>query len=579
MCLWLAAAQGGVAVGAKVPAVELRDLSGRAVSLPAAKEAKLLVVAFLGCECPLVTSVYATRLEKIHQKYAKDGLQVIGIDSNVQDSAEEIGAFIAKQRMTYPLWQDQNAMVADAFGATRTPEVFLLDEERVVRYHGRIDDQGQVGYIRTKSGRDDLSQAIDELLAGQAVSQPEFAAVGCLIGRPKKSASTGSVTYASHVAEILQKRCLECHRDGEIGPFSVERFEDVAGWADMIKEVVNEERMPPWFASPEHGEFSNQARLTAEEKKLIVDWVSAGAPLGDASKVPTIPSRSVEWNIGKPDLIVPMASKPFRVPAEGVLPYRHFWVDPKLDEDKWLTACEVRPGDRSVVHHVLVFCKIPGKRKFLDIFNGGLIAAYAPGTPAFQTPPGVARKIPKGSQILMQVHYTVNGRETDDLTHVGFRFGRESEVKQELEALAANNFFIVIPPNAANHEIRAIYHFQEDRLLVNMAPHMHMRGKSFRYEAVYPDGAREILLDVPRFDFNWQLQYNLANAKMMPKGTQLICTAHYDNSSANPANPNPNQIVRFGEQTWDEMMIGFFTAMRPREEASVASQVGAAGEP
>ncbi len=268
-----------------------------------------------------------------------------------------------------------------------------------------------------------------------------------------------------------------------------------------------------------------------------------------------------------------MANKPFVVRAEGAIGYQHYLVDPGFLEDKWMTACEVRPGNRTVVHHVLVFCKTPGHRNLLDIFNGGLIAAYAPGMPAFQAPAGVARKLPAGSKILIQVHYTTNGRATEDLSSVGFRFCKPSDVAGNIEALAANNFFIVIPPNKADHPIKAVYHFQKDKLLVNLTPHMHMRGKSFRFEAVYPNGEREILLDVPRFDFNWQLQYNLAKPKMMPKGTQLVCTAHYDNSAGNPANPNPNQFVRFGEQTWDEMMIGWFTAISPRdEEASVSSR-------
>ncbi|MBY0587654.1 redoxin domain-containing protein [bacterium] len=561
---------GPLLVGQTAPSMEING-AGPAINLSRPDEAKLVVVAFLGCECPLVTGLYATRLEKISQEFADAGLKIVGIDSNLQDSQEDIDAFAKKQNLSYPIYRDVRALVADAFGATRTPEVFLLDQSLTIRYHGRIDDQGQVGYIRLAPQRHDLVEAIKEVLAGKDVTQAELAAVGCLIGRPKQAEPASTVTYSSHIGAIFQNRCLNCHRDDEIGPFSMERFDEVAGWADMIAEVVDQERMPPWFASPAHGKFSNDARLTAEEKKLISDWVKGGAPLGDPAKVPVVAARSDAWNIGKPDFVVPMAQKPFRVPAEGVLPYRHYWVDPKFTEDKWMTACEVRPGDRSVVHHVLVFCKVPGQRNILDIFNGGLIAAYAPGMPAFQSPAGVARKFPKGSQILIQMHYTVNGRPSEDLTSVGFRFCEPSQVKQEIEALGANNFFIAIPPGAPNHQIKAVYHFREDRMLVNLTPHMHMRGKSFRFEAVYPDGAREILLDVPRFDFNWQLQYNLAEAKLMPKGTQLVCTAHYDNSAGNPANPNPKQFVRFGEQTWDEMMIGWFTAINEGQKGNDVS--------
>ncbi len=560
-------------VGQVAPDFTLTDPAGQTLSLRDLEKTPVMVVAFLGCECPLVTNLYATRLENISRQYAQAGLRVVAINSTIQDGIDDMRSFIDKQQITYPLLKDLDGRVAEAFGATRTPEVFLLDQKRIVRYQGRIDDQGQVGFIRTAAQRHDLSVAIDELLAGKEVSQPTLAAVGCLIGKPKTTPSSTGITYASHVAQIFQKRCVECHRTGEIGPFAMEQYDEVVGWADMIAEVVDQKRMPPWFASPSHGEFSNDARLLPEERKTILDWVAAGAPLGDPASLPPVKTFSSGWNIGEPDLVVPMAKKPFAVRAEGAIGYQHYLVDPGFLEDKWLTACEVRPGNRSVVHHVLVFCKTPGHRNLLDIFNGGLIAAYAPGMPAFQAPPGVARRLPAGSKILIQMHYTTNGRAAEDLSSVGFRFCKPDDVADEIEALAANNFFIVIPPNKPDHQIKAVYHFQKDKLLVNLTPHMHMRGKSFRFEAVYPGGEREILLDVPRFDFNWQLQYNLAKPKMMPKGTQLVCTAHYDNSAGNPANPNPNQIVRFGEQTWDEMMIGWFTAMSPRnEEASVSSR-------
>jgi peroxiredoxin len=569
---WAMPGQSGVLVGQTAPDFSLPGVDGQNHTLPNGKQTRAVVVAFLGTECPLVVNLYATRLVALAKEFQSRGVEVIGIDANAQDSLDDMKAFADHQQIRFPFMKDNGAKVADAFGATRTPEVYLLDEKRIVRYHGRIDDQGRVGYIRIATERSDLRMALEEVLAGLPVSLPELPAVGCLIGRRNEASSAGDVTYARDVAAIFQKRCLDCHRAGEIGPFAMENYDEVAGWSEMIKEVVLTERMPPWFASPEHGHFSNNARLSDQEKKVIADWVDAGAPLGNEDDLPPAKTYTAGWNIGTPDLVVPMADEPFRVPAEGVIGYKHYVVDPGFDEDKWLTACEVRPGDRTVVHHVLVFCRAPGHRSLLDIFNGGLIAAYAPGMPAFQAPEGVARRLPKGSKIVMQMHYTVNGRESEDLSSVGFRFTQENKVQQEIEALAANNFFIVIPPQEPNHQVKAVYHFKDDRLLVNLTPHMHMRGKSFLFEAVYPGGRRETLLDVPRFDFNWQLQYNLAEPKLMPKGTQLICTAHYDNSSANPANPNPNTIVRFGEQTWDEMMIGWFTAMTPEPRVPASSQ-------
>jgi len=553
-------------VGKSVANFDLPDSEGEVWSLADVQNAELTVVAFLGTECPLV-QLYATRLNRIAEKYRPRGVVVVGIDSNVQDTADEIAAFAEEHQLTFPVLKDNDARVADIFGATRTPEVFLLDQSRTIRYHGRIDDQGMVGLVRTKADRHDLIEAIDELLAGKPVSQPELPVIGCLIGRRYEASPAARLTYSREIARIFKKRCVECHRDGEIGPFSMESYDDVVGWADMIREVVEQERMPPWGANPEHGTFSNDARLTDEEKQAIFDWVDAGAPRGDPADLPEPTPYYDGWNIGQPDQVVAMSDEPYQVPAEGVIPYQYYVVDPGFEEDKWLTACEVRPGNRAVVHHVLVFCKEPGKPlNPLSIFNGGLVAAYAPGTPAFEATPGAARRLPAGSKIVLQVHYTVNGRPQEDLTRVGFRFCDESEVESEGEALAAYNLLIAIPPRAENHQIKAIYRFREDRYLHNMTPHMHMRGKSFRFAATYPDGTQEILLDVPRFDFNWQLQYNLAEPKLMPAGTVLECTAVYDNSANNPANPNPNRFVTFGEQTWDEMMIGFFTCFTPPED-------------
>jgi peroxiredoxin len=557
------AEEAGGGLGSQVAPFELPAVGGATWSLNDVADAKLVVVAFIGTECPLVRH-YAPRLEALSQAYASRGARFVAIDSNAQDSADDIAALVREFELTFPVLRDEGAQVADALGATRTPEVLLLDAERRVRYRGRIDDQGRVGFVRLDVDRHDLKEAMEELLAGKEVSQPELAPIGCLIGRRREPAKAPTVTYAKEVSRIFQRRCIECHRTGELGPFSMESYDEVAGWADMIREVVEQERMPPWFANPEHGQFSNVARLTTEEKEQIFAWVDAGAPLGDPSDLPE-PRQFVDgWNIGEPDQVVAMADKPYQVPAEGTINYQHFVVDPGWKEDKWLVKAEVRPGNRTVVHHVFVLCYPPGERNsFMIAFDGGLIGAYAPGIRPFETPPGAARRIPAGSKVVFQMHYTTNGRAQEDLTKVGFTFCDGSEVKQEYLAKGASYWLFAIPPGAPNHEVRATHKFEEDEILVNLLPHMHLRGKSFRYVARYPDGRREVLLDVPRYDFNWQIQYELAEPKLMPKGTVLECTAHYDNSAANPANPNPKALVTPGEQTWHEMMIGWYSTLTP----------------
>lgn len=582
---WLGCATGGPCVAATISDFRLPTMDGRAWSSAEAKDAKLLVVAFIGAECPLM-QMYAPRLEKLAREYEPRGVRFVAIDSNTQDTPEEVAAFARKFGLTFPVLIDGDSKIADAFDAKRTPEVFVLDSSRTVRYRGPIDDQGRIGFVRLKPDHHHLAEAIEQLLMGKDVRQPELPAIGCLIGRKHKPSSEPTVTYAKDVSRIFQARCVECHRAGEIGPFAMEQYDDLVGWAHMIREVVDQERMPPWFANPEHGKFANEARLTKKERSTILAWVDAGAPLGDPKDLPE-PRKFVKgWNIGEPDEVIAMDEKPFDVPTEGAVPYKHFIVDPGWTEDRWLTACEVRPGSRSVVHHVFVLTVPPdtkiGKRSAVassavaatNAFRGGLIAAYAPGTPAFQAPPGLARRIAAGSKIVFQMHYTPNGRPEKDLTHVGFKFCDKSQVRQRVEALSAQNFVFRIPPNTPDYVLKSSYTFEEDRYLRYMLPHMHLRGKSFQFFARFPDGRRELLLDVPRYDFNWQIQYELAEPVLMRKGAVLECIAHYDNSKANPANPDPNAIVKPGEQTWDEMMIGWFGVVTPPLDQARADSKG-----
>jgi mono/diheme cytochrome c family protein len=519
------------------------------------KDAKLVAVVFLGTECPLAR-LYAARLNQLATDYADKQVRVVGIDSNVQDTPEEIAEYVREHDVKFPVLKDPDNLVADQFHAVRTPEVFLLDGSRTVRYHGRIDGQYLPGVQKTQEQRRDLAEAIDELLAGKDVSQPQFEAVGCFIGREPKPTDS-KITYSREIARIFQNRCVECHREGEIGPFALTSYDEAVGWGETIREVVDQGRMPPWFADPKIGHFINDARLSDEEKRQIAAWVDAGCPEGDPKDLPEPRQFAEGWNIPQPDLVLKMADKPFAVPAEGVVDYKHFEVDPGFTEDKWMVACEARPGNRSVVHHILVFLRSPAGE--IELLRGSLLAAYAPGSPPRMCDPGHAKRIPAGSKIIFQMHYTPNGKPQEDTSTLGLKLCDASEVKQLVESGFAINFAFAIPPGAPDTKVMSKHFFKEDRLLLGLTPHMHMRGKSFRYEAVFPDGKREVLLDVPRWDFNWQIDYILSAPKLMPKGSSLVCEAHYDNSPSSPTNPDPTKWVKFGEQTWDEMMIGWFT--------------------
>ena len=547
-------------LGQVVPNFKLPDHQGKLHHLAELSDRKIVVLALLGVECPLA-KFYAARLAKLVETHGARGVSVWGIDANRQDSLAEIGAFARDHKLPYPLLKDVGNRVADFLGAVRTPEVFVLDERRVVRYYGRIDDQYGIGYAKDEPTRNDLVQAIEELLAGRAVSQPAMQPVGCHIGRARKPIVDSKVTYANQISRLLAQHCVECHRPGEIAPFSLTEYEEVAGWAATIAEVVNNERMPPWHASREHGKFSNDRRLSAEEKALFRQWVEAGAPEGDRSQLPAPRQFVTGWRLPRqPDLVVEMSKKPYHVPAQGVIRYQQFIIDPKLTEDKWVSAVEVQPGNRAVVHHILVIIHRPGAHNYhLADLDAQILGVYVPGMCPRPWPEGTAKRIQAGSKLGFEVHYTPIGSEQSDISRVGLVFTEPASVQNAVLTAKAVQKHINIPPGEANYKTQAwlLQAAGVDAELLAVMPHMHLRGKSFRFRAMYPDGTTETLLDVPHYDFNWQTAYWFAEPKPLSRGTKILCDATYDNSKANLANPDPQATVTWGAQSWQEMMIGY----------------------
>ena len=316
--------------------------------------------------------------------------------------------------------------------------------------------------------------------------------------------------------------------------------------------------MPPWFANPQYGEFHNDPRLTDEEKKLLADWVDAGCPEGDRSQLPEPRQYTTGWQIPQPDQVIHIRDEAVDVPAEGVVAYQYYTVNPGFTEDTWIKAAECRPDNRAVVHHIVAFFVPPGEK---TRGRRGAMVGFAPGMPPTVFPDGVAMLVPAGSKVVFQLHYTPNGSPQKDRSSLGLVFADPAEVREKVGGGMAANPLLQIPPGADNHEVHSQHRFDDDTRLITLTPHMHLRGKSFRYEADYPDGSSEILLDIPRYDFNWQLRYHLAEPKLLPKGTLLRCTAHFDNSAGNVANPDPTNTVRWGDQTWEAMMIGYFSTL------------------
>lgn len=560
-------------VGRRIDDFTLRDFRGHEFTLTRDGGTSLTVVAFLGTECPLA-KLYAPRLQQIADDYADRSVVVVGINSNVQDSVTELGAYARHHEISFPMLKDPGNRVADAFAAERTPEIFLLDGTFTVRYQGRVDDQYVVGLVRDHATRDDLRAAMDELLAGQPVSESRTQALGCIIGRVREVNEDSDVTYSNQIARLFNQRCVECHREGEIAPFTLTSYEDVVGWGEMISEVVRQQRMPPWHADPAYGAFRNDRSLSDEEKELIDTWVANGCPQGDPADLPELPTFTTGWQLSRePDIVFAMRNEPFHVPAdagrEGVR-YQYFEVDPGFTEDMWMEGGEALPGNHQVVHHIIVYGKPPGAQNRRDwIF----LTAYVPGLRLTAYPPGAAKRIPAGTTLMFEVHYTPVGSPQDDVSSVGFVFADPADVTQEVVTTEVGNGRFQIPPNDPHCEVTAESAPSPLQLtLLSMSPHMHLRGKSFKYELVGLDGSRETLLNVPAYDFNWQTRYVLSEPKTIPAGTRMYCTAVFDNSEDNLANPDPSVEVRWGDQSWDEMMLGYFDLLLPRDDSRRAGQ-------
>ena len=562
-------------IGQTLAEFSLKDFRGKTHTLDDYKSSQLVVLAVLGVECPLAKQ-YAVKLQKLAGAYAERGVTVLALNGNRQDSLAEMAAFANSNSLTFPILKDLNQHMIDSLQATRTPEVFVLDAQRVVRYRGRVDDQFAVGgKSRTAPTREDLKTAIDELLDGKPVSVSETPAIGCLIGRSRAPNRDSTVTYSNQIARVLQKNCVECHRPGEIAPFSLTDYQEVAGWADMIVEVTRSHQMPPWHASPEHGHFVNERRLAPEELDLLQQWAEAGAPEGDPSDLPSPRTFTEGWQLPhQPDHVVWMSETPFQVQAEGTVKYQYFSVDAGLTEDKWISAAEILPGNRSVVHHVIVFVTTDGK--ILDE-DRQMLTAFVPGLRIAAYPKGMAKRVPAGAKFIFQMHYTPNGVAGEDRTQVGLTFADPAEITHEVRTASAGNRRFQIEPQMDNQFFDSqVITAPVDLQLLSLSPHMHLRGKSFRYELTSPDGTKETLLDVPHYDFNWQTAYRLPEPRMISAGSKLQAFAAFDNSSKNLANPDPSKTVRWGEQSWDEMLLGYFDIAVPRDADDTAARVVAA---
>lgn len=557
-------------VGEWIPDLPWVDRSGKEATLSSAAGERGLVVALRDVDCPL-SKRYAPRLAAMEGELAELGFGLLYVGVQPREECERD---VETYSLGKPYAVDPEGTIARALSATTTTEIFVLDRARTLRYRGCVDDQYGLGFAKPAAEREFLREALAAVAAEREVPVPATTAQGCLLELTAASKHEVPLTWHERTSRIVQRRCESCHRTGGVAPFALETFEQVQRRARMIKFVLEEGVMPPWFAAHDTGPWRNDTSLAPAEESDLLAWIAAGTPEGDAAHAPLAVARAEGWTIGQPDLVVSMGQS-FEVPAEGVVDYQY--IDALLDttEDRWVQAVEVRPGARAVVHHVILWVDdpdAPQRRDGAETF----FTAHAPGTQPLRFPHGFAKRLPAGARLTFQMHYTPNGEAASDRTEVGFVFADAPPVAEVVTASALNDAF-AIPPGAFDHEVQAEYVFPADASILTLFPHSHLRGVRWHYELAYPDGRSAELLSVPQYDFNWQLFYDLQTPLDVPRGTKLVATAWFDNTDGNPANPDPTATVRFGEQTFEEMMIGYVNWVPAAARAPIEASAPAGG--
>jgi len=522
-------------------------------------EGRAVVLFFTGVGCPIARKS-SGKLKALADQFGPDGVSFWIINTYPADTtgdATKEAWELGLQNFIY--LADPRQGVALSLGVERTAEVVVIgNQDHKVVYQGAIDDQLTEGAERPEPQNKFLEVALKEFLAGQPVTQARTPARGCRIAFTPAAEAEMAPSYATAVAPVLRTHCAECHREGAIGPWPMDGHGRVKNYARMIEEVLLTRRMPPYDANPDFGHFDNAHRLTREETQTLLRWIAAGAPRGEGPDPLTEPLPAlVDWPLGKPDVVMRLP-EPQSVPATGVLDYRHISLPSPQTNEFWLAGIDIRPGNRRVVHHAILYAKWPGCPDD-GSGNGVHVFGWAPGATPAAYPDGVGKRIPAGAEFNLELHYTTAGSPQTDQTEVAL-YLRPGPQAREAETRRVAEYHLDIPPGESEARHHATYAFREPATIYGLSPHMHFRGKWMRYELLLPNGKRETLLDVPRYDFRWQLTYLLAEPRKVPAGSWLLVTGAFDNSAANPNNPDPKKQITFGLQSWDEMFIGFFEA-------------------
>jgi hypothetical protein len=569
---------GDHGIGRRIAALTFTDLTGASRSLGEIASDRIVVLAMTSTSCPL-SKKYLPTLVDLSATTA-DGVAWIVVNPVATDTPADMQAAAARfgDRVTYV--HDAGGRLAAAIGATSTTDVVVLATDRSIAYHGAIDDQYGFGYSLDSPRRRYLADALTAIRAGGTPFVAATEAPGCVLETPADAARPSAITYHGRISRIVERHCVECHRDGGVGPFALDTYDDLVAHAPMVRQVVERGLMPPWFAAkpvpdPEtgrvHTPWANDRSLATRDRSDLVAWLAGAKPEGEPADAPTPrPYPDDGWQIGTPDAVFEFA-EPVPVKATGVMPYQTVIVETHLPEDRWVRAIEVQPGDRNVVHHALIHLvgadeEAGDTRDAAAEERGGFWGEYVPGQNTLVYPEGFAKKLPKGARLKFQMHYTPSGTATTDRTRVGVIWAKEPPA-HEVRVAGIVNARISIPPGAADHREEASLRLPFDATIMGFLPHLHVRGKACRYEVIRSDGGRSTVLDIPRYDFNWQLLYRLHEPLALTAGDTLVFTAWYDNSAGNPANPDPTKTVRWGPQTFDEMHLGYVEYFVPGASA------------
>jgi len=565
----------------------LIDLSGVTHNLDQNDGRRVRAFVFLSTECP-VSNGYLKTLNELHAKFSGKQVDLFGIVADSSVTRTQATKHFTEFKTTFPILFDASGLLLQALKPSHVPEAFVLDRASQLVYRGAIDNAWEaIGRRRPKAESQFLADAITAALDGKEVAVAETKPVGCLIETPPRGDEKAKVTYARDIAPIIQSRCLNCHREGQVAPFALADYEQTAKRAKQIVRVTHDRIMPPWIPSPGHDKFVGERWLTDRELELFKTWAETGRAKGDDADLPPAPKFAEGWRLGQPDLIVKMA-KPFTVPADGPDLLQNFVIPLNTTEDKLVAAVEFHPGNKRVAHHSVLFLDDSGTARKLDAatpepgyanFGGpgflpsGALGGWSVGNTPRPLPNGMGRYLKKGSDLVVQMHYHPTGKEETDQSEIGLYFVKKpvAESLKEPAKLVGSiwmaNYEMDIAAGEKNYKRSTSYTLPKEVIMVGVVPHMHLLGKSMKVTATLPDKTVKTLIDIQNWNYNWQDEYYYERPFKLSAGTRLDVEAVFDNSADNPSNPSsPPKRVTWGDGTTDEMLFCFFLLSAEKTE-------------